>query len=62
MKFSKRIDITRRGYSLLHTYTPGLIKAKAVSAVIEALLPFISIWFSARIINELLGGEACKYL
>lgn len=62
MKFSKRIDITRRGYSLLHTYTPGLIKAKAVSAVIEALLPFISIWFSARIINELLGGRSLQIL
>lgn len=55
MKFRKRMEITRRGYRLLHTYTPGLIRAKTVSAVIEALFPFVSIWFSAQIINELMG-------
>ena len=55
MKFRKRMEITRRGYRLLHTYTPGLIRAKTVSAVIEGLFPFVSIWFSAQIINELMG-------
>lgn len=57
MKLSKRIDITRRGYGVLHTYVPGLIKAKVISSVIEALLPFVSIWFSARIIDELVGNR-----
>lgn len=55
MKFRKRMEITKRGYRLLHTYTPGLIRVKTVSAVIEGLFPFVSIWFSAQIINELLG-------
>lgn len=55
MKFRKRMEITRRGYRLLHTYTPGLIRAKTVSAVIEGLFPFVSIWFSAQILNELMG-------
>jgi len=55
MKFCKRMEITKRGYRLLHTYTPGLIRAKTVSAVIEGLFPFVSIWFSAQIINELMG-------
>lgn len=55
MKFHKRMEITKRGYRLLHTYTPGLIRAKTVSAVIEGLFPFVSIWFSAQIINELMG-------
>ena len=54
MKFRKRMEITKRGYRLLHTYTPGLIQAKTVSAVIEGLFPFVSIWFSAQIINELM--------
>lgn len=54
MKFRKRMEITRRGYRLLHTYTPGLIRAKTVSAVIEGLFPLVSIWFSAQIINELM--------
>ena len=55
MKFHKRMEITKRGYRLLHTYTPGLIRAKTVSAVIEGLFPLVSIWFSAQIINELMG-------
>ena len=55
MKFRKRMEITKRGYRLLHTYTPGLIRAKTVSAVVEGLFPFVSIWFSAQIINELMG-------
>lgn len=57
MKFRKRMEITKRGYRLLHTYTPGLIQAKTVSAVIEGLFPFVSIWFSAQIINELMGEK-----
>ncbi len=55
MKFKKRIAITRRGYRILRTYTPGLIRAKTVSAILETLSPFVSIWFSARIVNELIG-------
>ena len=62
MNFRKRVEITRRGYGVLHTYVPGLIRAKVISAVAEALLPFISIWFSARIINELVGERNKKML
>jgi len=57
MKFRKRIEITKRGYELLGTYTPGLIKAKTISATLEALSPFATVWFSARIINELMNGR-----
>ena len=55
MKFRKRIEITKRGYKLLGKYTPGLIKAKMISATLEALSPFATVWFSARIINELMN-------
>ena len=57
MKFRKRIEITKRGYELLGKYTPGLIRAKTVSAVVEALSPFVTVWFSARIINELMNAR-----
>ena len=55
MKFRKRIEITRRGYEILHKYTPGLIRAKTLSSAAEALSPFATVWFSARIINELMN-------
>ena len=56
MKLRERFEITKRGYRLLSVYTPGLIRAKTVSAVLEALSPFVTVWFSARIINELLDA------
>lgn len=62
MSLKKRIDITRRGYAILNTYIPGLIRAKTISAIIEALTPFVTIWFSAGIINEMAGERSAKAL
>ena len=62
MKLKKRIELTRRGYALLKTYTPGLIKAKMISAAIESLSPFVTVWFSSRIINELMDQRRQKML
>ncbi len=62
MTLKKRIEVTRRGYDILHTYTPGLIKAKVISSTIEALSPFVTIWFSAQIVNELMGERRPKAL
>ena len=55
MKLKQRIAVTRRGYGILRTCCPGLIRAKVVSAAVEALSPFVTLWFSARIINEIAG-------
>ena len=46
----------------INTYTPGLIKAKVISAMIEALSPFVTVWFSARIINEIAGRRNVRAL
>lgn len=55
MKLKKRIQITKRGYALLNQYCPGLMRAKVAAAIAEALSPFVTIWFSAQIINEIAG-------
>ena len=57
MKFKKRIEITKRGFDILRTYCPGLIKTKVIAAAVEALSPFVTIWFSAKIINEIAGAK-----
>ena len=57
MKFNKRIAITRRGYQMLGQYCPGLIRDKVISAALEALSPLVTIWFSARVINEIAGNR-----
>ncbi|MCR5727241.1 MAG: ABC transporter ATP-binding protein/permease [Lachnospiraceae bacterium] len=55
MKFKKRIENTKRGYRILGKYCPGLISSKVLKSAAETLTPFVTIWFSARIINELSG-------
>ena len=55
MTFRERLAVTARGYRVLDRYCPGLIRAKVLSAAAEALSPFVTIWFSAGIINEIAG-------
>ena len=57
MKFKQRIAVTKRGYGVLKRYCPGLIRTKVISALIETLSPFVTIWFSAQIINEIAGNR-----
>ena len=46
---------TRRAYRLMHKEFPGLISAIVCFQAFSAAMPYIAIWFSARIINELAG-------
>ncbi len=62
MKLKERIELTKRGYKILGTYCPGLIKTKVISAITEALSPFVTIWFSAQIINEIAGEKRSNLL
>lgn len=45
----------RRAYGIMHKEFPGLIGVVAASRAFSALLPYVAIWFSAQIINELAG-------
>ena len=53
MRFKKRIENTKRGYRILAKYCPGLIRAKVLHSIAKTIAPFVTIWFSARIINEI---------
>ena len=53
MSFCERIRITKRGFGILRKYCPGLSEQKALYEFIHSLQPFITIWFSARIVDEL---------
>ena len=39
-----RIKITKRGIGILRKYCPGLAGGKAVSAVLAAIQPLLSVW------------------
>lgn len=53
MSFGEQIRITKRGFGILRKYCPGLSEQKALYEFIHSLQPFITIWFSARIVDEL---------
>lgn len=53
----ERIRITKRGIGILRKYCPGLAGGKAVSAVLAAVQPLLSVWISAKLINELAGKQ-----
>ena len=53
MSFGERIRITKRGFGILRKYCPGLSEQKALYEFIHSLQPFITIWFSARLVDEL---------
>lgn len=66
MSFRQRISITIRGFKILKQYCPGLVQGKAFLEFINSIQPFLSVWFSAQIINEIStqrrGGEIAVYV
>lgn len=53
LSLKQRIEITLRGFDILNNYCPGLAEGKALSALVSSLQPFVSIWLSGQIVNEL---------
>ncbi len=53
MRLKKRFEITKRGYDVLKQYCPGLIYAKVCASALKTLLPYIVIWTSAKVVNEI---------
>lgn len=51
-----------KGFKEAERLVPGLFFITALNAVISPVLPFINIYFSARIIDELSGGKDLKKL
>jgi len=62
LTIKERIKITGRGIGILRKYCPGLAGGKAVSAVLAAIQPLLSVWISAKLINELAGARRMKQI
>lgn len=60
MTITKRISVTMRGFSILKQYCPGLAQGKAMYELINSVQPFVSIWFTAQIVNEILSQRRLK--
>ena len=55
MTFKKALSLTWRCVKDVNRYVPGRIVAVLLAAVLKALTPYVTIWFSAQLINELAG-------
>lgn len=60
MTITKRISVTMRGFSILKQYCPGLVQGKAMYELINSIQPFVSIWFTAQIVNEISSQRRLK--
>lgn len=60
MSIRKRFAVTVRGFGILKKYCPGLVQGKALYELINSLQPFVTVWISARIINELSAQQRIK--
>ncbi len=62
MPLKKRAALTARGYRMLGSYCPGLVRDKALCALILAVQPLFTVWFSARILDEIAGSRHAEIL
>lgn len=62
MPLKKRAALTVRGYRMLGGYCPGLVRDKALCALILAVQPLFTVWFSARILDEIAGLRRAEIL
>lgn len=62
MGFKEKIKITMRGFKLLHRLVPGLILFSSLYRILDALLPFITIYMSGRILTALAEKATLKEL
>ena len=62
MTFRKALTLTGRCVKDVNRFVPGRIPAILLAAVLKALTPYVTIWFSARLIDELAGLRRPEYL
>ncbi len=60
MTIGRRVAVTARGFRILGNYCPGLVQGKVFYELIHSLQPFVTVWLSAKIINELSGEQRIR--
>lgn len=62
MKLSEQIKITKRGWRLLFDLDKTFTVCSTAGSVLKSLIPYIPIYFSARLIDALIAGKSAKAL
>ena len=56
------LRLHKRSFVLLKQYCPGLFASTALCSVVSAVIPYVTIFLSARIISELAGQRLPEVL
>ena len=62
MTLREHISIARRSWRLLYSMSRRFFAAILAYSVVTALLPYIPVWFSARLIDALAAGAGVQVL
>ena len=57
LSFRETWQLTKRACKLWNQYAPNNLLSILLSTSVEALAPFVGIYFSAQILNELSGAR-----
>ena len=57
LSLGEAFRITRRGVALWRKSAPGLFTAMTASAVVTAAAPYVPLWFTARLLEEISGAR-----
>ena len=60
MTMKEKWRVTIRGFRLFHTQFPGYLALTGAQSAAQALLPFIGIYMSARIVDAIADGRALR--
>ena len=60
--FRETLHATCRAYKIWHRYAPKLLLSTALYSAFSALAPYVPIYFSAQILNELAGARSPERL
>ena len=55
MTMRKSLSLTWRCLGDIHRFCPGRISSVILTALLQGITPYVTIWFSAQLINELAG-------
>ena len=56
MKLKEHIDISRRAVKLLYSLSRRYLICLILRSIVMAVLPYVAIWFSARLVDALVSG------
>ena len=62
MTKKEMMKLTLRALKDINRCQPGKLLAIALSTVVSALSPYVTVWFSAQLINELAGARRADEL